>query len=42
LRPHLNPQKRFFVYPETERFPLDDITDAIGVVALAKAFQSAK
>jgi hypothetical protein len=38
----LNPQKRFVVYPGTERFPLDDITDAIGVVALAKALQSAK
>jgi hypothetical protein len=29
------------VYPGTERFPLDDKTDAIGVVELAKAFQSA-
>jgi predicted AAA+ superfamily ATPase len=38
----LNPQKRFVVYSGTERFPLDDITDAIGVVALAKALQSAK
>ncbi len=38
----LNPQKRFVVYPGTERFPLDDITDAIGVVALAKALRSAK
>jgi hypothetical protein len=37
----LNPQKRFYVYPGTERFPLDDKTDAIGVVELAKAFQSA-
>jgi len=38
----LNPQKRFVVYPGTERFPLDDTTDAIGVVALAKALQSVK
>jgi predicted AAA+ superfamily ATPase len=38
----LKPQKRFVVYPGTERFPLDDITDAIGVVALAKALQSVK
>jgi hypothetical protein len=30
------------VYPETERFPLDDVTDAIGIDALAKALQSAK
>jgi hypothetical protein len=37
----LNPQKRFYVYPGTERFPIDDKTDAIGVVELAKAFQSA-
>lgn len=36
----LDPQKRFVVYPGTERFPLDDVTDAIGVVALAKALQS--
>ena len=36
----LNPQKRFYVYPGTERFPLDDRTDAIGVVELAKALQS--
>ena len=36
----LNPQKRFVVYPGTERFPLDDFTDAISVVALAKALQS--
>jgi uncharacterized protein len=32
----LNPQKRFYVYPGTERFPLDNKTDAIGVVELAK------
>jgi uncharacterized protein len=38
----LNPQKRFVVYPGTERFALDDTTDAIGVVALAKALQSVK
>jgi predicted AAA+ superfamily ATPase len=38
----LDPQKRFFVYPGTERFPLDDKTDAIGVVELAKALQSVK
>src|SRR6266852_2336430 len=38
----LVPQKRFVVYPGTERFPLDDTTDAIGVVALAKALQSVK
>ncbi|MGH9659064.1 MAG: DUF4143 domain-containing protein, partial [Bryobacteraceae bacterium] len=38
----LDPQKRFVVYPGTERFPLDDITDAIGAVALARALQSLK
>lgn len=32
----LDPEKRFVVYPGTERFALDDNTDAIGVVALAK------
>jgi hypothetical protein len=36
----LNPQKRFYVYPGEERFPLDDRTDAIGVVELAKALHS--
>lgn len=36
----LNPQKRFVVYPGTERFPLDGNTDVIGVVALAEALQS--
>jgi hypothetical protein len=36
----LNPQKRFYVYPGAKRFPLDDRTDAIGVVELARAFQS--
>ena len=38
----LVPQKRFVVYPGTERFPLDDITDAIGLVALAAALQAVK
>ena len=38
----LNPTKRFYVYPGTERFPLDDRTDAIGVIELAKAFQWVK
>jgi uncharacterized protein len=36
----LNPQRRFYVYPGSERFPLDDSTEAIGVVDLAKALQS--
>jgi len=36
----LNPKKRFLVYPGTERFPLDDRTDAISVVELAKSLQS--
>jgi predicted AAA+ superfamily ATPase len=38
----LNPQKRFVVYPGKDRFPLDEKTDAIGVVALAKALQAVK
>lgn len=38
----LDPQSRFIVYPGTERFPLDDTTDAIGVVELAKTLQSVK
>jgi predicted AAA+ superfamily ATPase len=38
----LDPERRFIVYPGTERFPLDDITDAIGVVELAKALESAR
>jgi len=38
----LKPKKRFVVYPGEERFSLDDDTDAVGVVALAKALQSAK
>ena len=36
----LNPQQRFYVYPGSERFPLDDRTDAIGVVELARVLQS--
>ena len=36
----LDPEKRFVAYPGTERFPLDDSTEAIGVVELAKALQS--
>ena len=39
-RADLNPQKRLSVYPGSERFPLDDRTDAIGVVELAEALQS--
>src|ERR1035438_4584566 len=35
----LNPQKRFYTTAGTERFSLDDRTDAIGVVELAKALQ---
>ena len=38
----LKPQKRFVVYPGTERFPLDENTDAIGTVALAKVLQAVK
>ena len=38
----LKPKKRFVVYPGTERFPLDDKTDAIGVVELAKLVQAVK
>jgi len=38
----LKPQKRFVVYPGNERFPLDEKTEAIGVVALAKALQAVK
>ncbi len=33
----LNPQRRFYVVPGAGRFPLDDRTDAIGVVELANA-----
>lgn len=36
----LDPAKRFLVYPGADRFPLDEFTDAIGVVALAKELQS--
>ena len=36
----LNPRKRFYVVPGAERFPLDDRTDAISVIELAKALQS--
>jgi hypothetical protein len=36
----LNAEKRSYVYPGTERFPLDDKTNAIGVVELAKTLQS--
>jgi predicted AAA+ superfamily ATPase len=39
---NLHPRKRFVVYPGTEQFPLDDTADAIGVVALANALQSAR
>ncbi|MEO6760290.1 MAG: ATP-binding protein [Saprospiraceae bacterium] len=38
----LEPAKRFLVYPGAERFPLDEFTDVIGVVALAKELQSIK
>ena len=36
----LNPQKRFYVYPGSERFPLDGQTDAIGVVELANLLRT--
>jgi hypothetical protein len=36
----LNPQKQFYVYSGAEQFPLDGKTDAISVVALARALQS--
>lgn len=35
----LGPQRRFYVYPGAERFPLDDRTEAIGVVGLANALR---
>jgi len=38
----LGPKERFVVYPGTERFSLDDQTDAIGVIALAHALQTVK
>ena len=36
----LDPKKRFVVYPGTERFPLDEFTDAIGIVELMRELQS--
>ncbi len=38
----LEPAKRFLVYPGTERFPLDEFTEAIGVVALANELKLVK
>jgi hypothetical protein len=38
----LKPLKRFVVYPGTDRFPLDENTEAIGVAALARLLQSVK
>jgi len=38
----LHPEKRFLVYPGSEKFPLDESTDAIGVVSLAKMLQGLK
>jgi predicted AAA+ superfamily ATPase len=38
----LNPRRRFYVYPGTERFPLDETTAAIGVVELAKELQQVR
>jgi hypothetical protein len=38
----LDPKKRFVVYPGSERYPLNDTTDAIGIVALAKELQAEK
>ena len=38
----LDPERRFVVYPGTERFPLDDVMDAIGVVAMAKELLSVR
>jgi hypothetical protein len=35
----LKPQRRFLVYSGSERFPLDDMTDAIGLVELAEELQ---
>ncbi len=37
----LKPERRFIVYPGTERYPLDERTEAIGVVELAKLLQAA-
>jgi predicted AAA+ superfamily ATPase len=36
----LNPERRFVVYPGTERYPLDENTEAIGVVELARLLQN--
>jgi len=36
----LKPEKRFVVYPGSERFPLDAETEAIGVVGLGRVLQS--
>jgi uncharacterized protein len=38
----LNPNRRFVVYPGRERFPLDERTDGIGVVALAQTVAAEK
>lgn len=38
----LHPAKQWIVYPGSERFALDDDTDAIGVVELAKELQGLK
>jgi len=38
----LKPKKRFIVYPGTERYALDDKTDAIGVAALARLVRAGK
>jgi len=38
----LHPKRRFVVYPGTERYPLNDDTEAIGVVELAKALETEK
>jgi predicted AAA+ superfamily ATPase len=37
----LKPQRRYLVYSGSERFPLDDMTDAIGLVELAEMLQEA-
>lgn len=36
----IKPSRRFIVYPGSERFRLDDDTDAIGVTALAQTLQA--
>ncbi len=38
----LKPKKRFVVYPGTDRFSLDEKTEAIGLVALARAVHAGK